>query len=62
MTNSNLSETVDNINILNVNIREVLIEVLPVVSPELQLEITLLLRQIYHINSLIEEKKNEDRE
>jgi|694.fasta_scaffold07022_12 hypothetical protein len=58
MTNSNLSETVDNINILNVNIREVLIEVLPVVSPELQLEITLLLRQIYHINSLIEEKNH----
>jgi hypothetical protein len=58
MTNSNLSETVDNVNILNANIREVLIEVLPVVSTELQLEITLLMRQIHNINYLIDKKNS----
>jgi predicted transcriptional regulator len=51
MPNSNPSETVDKINILNANIREILVEVLPVVSPELQLEITNLFQQTNHINN-----------
>lgn len=58
MPNSNPSETVDKINILNANIREILVEVLPVVSPELQLEITNLFQQTNHINYLINKKKN----
>ncbi len=59
MTNSNPSENVDKINILNADIREILMEVLPVVSPEIQLEITnLVQRQVHHINYLINKPKN----
>lgn len=59
MTNSNLLENLDKVNILNADIREILIEVLPVVSPEIQLEITdLVQRQVHHINYLINKPKN----
>lgn len=56
MTNSNSSEKVDNLNILNANIREILMEVLPLVSPEIQVEITNLFQQVNNINYLIDRK------
>jgi hypothetical protein len=42
----------DDINALNADIREVLLEVLPIISPELQLEIANLVQQIHHLNYL----------
>ena len=57
MTTTNHLESLDNIEILNTEIRQILIEVLPVISPELQLEIISLVHQIHHINYLINQKK-----
>ena len=48
----------DDVNALNADIREVLLEVLPIISPELQLELTNLVQQIHHLNYLIYKKSN----
>jgi len=48
----------DDVNALNADIREVLLEVLPIISPELQLELTKLVQQIHHLNYLIYKKSN----
>ena len=48
----------DDVNALNADIREVLLEVLPITSPELQLELTKLVQQIHHLNYLIYKKSN----
>ena len=48
----------DDVNALNADIREVLLEVLPIISPELQLEIAHLVQQIHHLNYLIYKKSN----
>ena len=48
----------DDVNALNADIREILLEVLPIISPELQLELTNLVQQIHHLNYLIYKKSN----
>jgi hypothetical protein len=48
----------DDVNTLNADIREVLLEALPIISPELQLEIANLVQQIHHLNYLIYKKSN----
>ncbi|MGL5034811.1 MAG: hypothetical protein ACRC6M_13525 [Microcystaceae cyanobacterium] len=58
MTTTNYSETSDNIKTLNAEIRQTLIEVFPLISPELQLEVTSLVHQAHHINYLINKKKD----
>jgi hypothetical protein len=58
MTIANNSETSNNLEALNTEIRQNLIEVLPVISPELQLEIANLVHQVHHINYLINNKKS----
>ena len=47
----------DDVNTLNADIREVLLEALPIISPELQLEIANLVQQIHHLNYLIYKKR-----
>ncbi len=56
MTIANNSEISDNLEVLNTEIRQTLIEVLPVISPELQLEIANLAHQVHHINYLANKK------
>ncbi|MFM7439583.1 MAG: hypothetical protein ACKO2V_13435, partial [Snowella sp.] len=58
MTIANSPENSDNLKVLNTEIRQALIEVLPILSPELQLEITNLVHQVHHINYLIDKQKN----
>ena len=58
MTTVNASENSDNLETLNAEIRQALMEVLPEISPELQLEIVSLIRQVHHINYLINKKNN----
>ncbi|MFM7787200.1 MAG: hypothetical protein ACKO90_03190, partial [Microcystis panniformis] len=48
----------NDVNALNADMREVLLEVLPIISPELQLEIANLVQQIHHLNYLIDKKSN----
>ena len=56
MTTVNNSENSENLEALNAEIRQTLIEVLPVISPELQLEIANLVHQVHHINYLVNRK------
>ena len=56
MTITNHLASTDTIKVLNSDIRQTLIEVLPVISPELQLEITSLVHQVHHINYLVNKK------
>jgi hypothetical protein len=56
MTTVNNSENSENLEALNAEIRQTLIEVLPVISPELQLEIANLVHQVHHINYLVNKK------
>ena len=56
MTTTNYTDRPENIEVLNAEIRQALMEAWPVVSPELQLEITLLLEQVHRINHLIHKK------
>jgi hypothetical protein len=56
MTATNYIDRPENIEALNAEIRQALMEVWPVVSPELQLEITLLLEQVHRINHLIHKR------
>jgi len=58
MTTTNHLDFSDNLEALNADIRQALMEVLPVVSPELQLEIMSLVHQAHHINCLINKKKD----
>ena len=58
MTTTNHLDFSDNLEALNADIRQALMEVLPVVSPELQLEIMSLVHQAHHINYLINKKKD----
>ena len=58
MTIANNSETLDNLEVLNAEIRQALMEVWPAISPELQLEITFLLEQVHRINNLIHKRNN----
>ena len=56
MTTVNDSENSENLEALNAEIRQILIEVLPIISPELQVEIANLVNQVHHINYLINKK------
>jgi hypothetical protein len=56
MTTVNDSENSENLEALNAEIRQALMEVLPVISPELQVEIASLVNQVHHINYLINKK------
>jgi hypothetical protein len=58
MTTTNHLDSPDNLEALNAEIRQALIEVWPVVSPELQLEITFLLEQVHRINNLIHKRND----
>lgn len=58
MVATNYSEISDSLKVLNAEIRQTLMEVLPVVSSELQLEITNLVEQVHHINDLINKPRN----
>lgn len=58
MTTTNDLDSLDNLEVLNSDIRQALIEVWPVVSPELQLEITFLLEQVHQINNLIHQRND----
>lgn len=57
MTITNSPENSDNFQVLNTEIRQTLTEVLPTLSPELQLEIISMFRQIHRINCLIDKQK-----
>jgi hypothetical protein len=56
MTTVNDSENSENLEALNAEIRQALIEVLPVISLELQVEIASLVNQVHHINYLVNKK------
>ena len=56
MTTINDSENSENLKALNAEIRQILIEILPVLSPELQVEIANLVHQVHHINYLVNKK------
>jgi hypothetical protein len=56
MTTINDSENSENLKALNAEIRQTLIEILPVLSPELQVEIANLVHQVHHINYLVNKK------
>jgi hypothetical protein len=58
MTTTNPLDSQNNIETLNAEIRQALMEVWPVVSPELQLEVTFLLVQVHQINNLIHKTNN----
>jgi hypothetical protein len=58
MTTTNHLDSLDNIETLNAEIRQALMEVWPVVSPELQLEVTFLLAQVHQINNLIHKRND----
>lgn len=58
MITTNYSDSSDNLENLNAEIRQILMEVLPVISPELQLEVTSLFHQVHHINYLINKQNN----
>ena len=58
MTTTNHLDFSATFEALNADIRQALMEVLPVVSPELQLEIMSLVHQAHHINCLINKKKD----
>ena len=58
MTTNNHLDSPDSLEALNTQIRQALIEVWPVVSSELQLEITFLLEQVHRINNLIHKRND----